>query len=1028
MITQLTSQLEKHFGSLSKTLFFEYQSIAALTGYFLDNYKASLIKLMGVDEMAPVKNKKTETSHITENRQQTFSGHGHSPGNLRSRSRYIAAEPVVTKPDSNALDIAIIGVSGRYPQARNLDEFWDNLRNGKDCITEVPKERWDWREYYSEDRTKPGCHYSKWGGFLDGVDEFDPQFFNISPREAAIIDPQERLFLEQAWAALEDAGYCREDLQKIQGEYLSAPVGVYAGVMYGEYQLLGAEASMQGDRKGFAGILANIANRVSYVFNLHGPSMTVDTMCSGSLTALHLACQDLKQGRTDLGIAGGVNVTIHPNKYLMLSSGQFISTAGHCESFGKGGDGYIPGEGVGVVLLKRLADAERDGDHIYGVVKSSAVNHGGKTNGYTVPNPNVQQMAITSAIKEAGIDPGVIGYIEAHGTGTKLGDPIEIAGLSKAFGRCTEKQFCRIGSVKSNIGHCESAAGIAGLTKVLLQMKHGQIVPSLHSETLNPNIDFSTTPFVVNQRLTDWNRLFIDGEERPRLAGISAFGAGGSNVHVVVEEYIPKKKMPLLKDTVTPAPVVIVLSAKNEVRLNDYVREFIKFLGKEGSYQPGIESMAYTLQTGREAMEERLALVVASVAELREKLSAFISGQEDIDALYRGRVKKADGTFIDLDTDEDMKKTIDNWIIKGKHKKLADLWSKGVSIDWHMLYGDAIPGRVSLPTYPFARDRYWATDKKPVASDINGKRENNKKYFPKKPEKTGLSVNVKNKTAGSGTTIAAKDKSASPGVTLADPMSQPGNFRYFSPVKKPMGPTVTLADLASFPAESTENSTDESVECHEYGEGVFEVRINDAKNNNLLSKQMLNDLHKVFNKICQDKKSKVVLLMGQEQCFLSSDAKQQFAQEELDRLITGCEIPVIAVMKGDATGMGWLVGILCDFMVFSEEGIYRYHPDDSERIPESQEQLFVSKRFGKEIALQLLYSREQHAGKELKEKGMKLPVLPKKELDSYAIKMAHELAEYPREALLQLKKHLGSERRSFGEKPESSWKNTFERE
>ncbi|NOX92665.1 MAG: hypothetical protein GXP18_09540, partial [Gammaproteobacteria bacterium] len=924
---------------------------------------------------------------------------------------------------------------GRYPQARNLDEFWANLRDGKDCITEVPKERWDWREYYSEDRTRPGSHYSKWGGFLDGVDEFDPLFFNISPREAAIIDPQERLFLEQAWAALEDAGYCREDLQKIQGEYSSAPVGVYASVMYGEYQLFGAEASMRGDRKGFASILANIANRVSYVFNLHGPSMTVDTMCSGSLTTLHLACQDLKQGRTDLGIAGGVNVSIHPNKYLMLSTGQFISTAGHCESFGKGGDGYIPGEGVGVVLLKRLADAERDGDHIYGVIKSSAINHGGKTNGYTVPNPNVQQMAIADAIKEAGIDPRAVSYIEAHGTGTKLGDPIEIAGLSKAFGHCAEeKQFCRIGSVKSNIGHCESAAGIAGLTKVLLQMKHGQIVPSLHSEKLNPDIDFSTTPFVVNQSLTDWNRPVVDGKEFPRIAGISAFGAGGSNVHMVIEEYTSKVKIPLVQDIAAVTPVVIVLSAKNEARLNDYAERLINFLEgdeysqlKTGS-EERLNDMAWTLQVGREAMEERLAVVVTSMTELKEKLSAFITGQEDIEALYRGRVKKTAGTFADLDADEDMKKTIDSWINKGKHAKLADLWSKGVSIDWHLLYGDAMPARTSLPSYPFARDHYWVTESwttKNRPTDIKPV-ENRPGIFGEsdKPDLPGKTLDAELTVDKTKVTVKGGHKIKPSGIVLADPLLRSNDVSFFPEEKKHAHAPVVLSDLSapsseplSTPSpENAENYTSELVEQHEHDKGVFEVRINDIKNNNLLSKQMLHDLHECFGKVCQNKNSKVILLTGQDKCFLSSDVKQQnnFVQEELDRLITECEIPVIAVMKGDATGMGWLVGILCDFMVFCEESIYRYHPDDSDRIPENSEQLFVSKRFGKEIASQLLYSNEEHAGKELKEKGLRLPVLPKRELDSYAMKMACELADSPREALLQLKKCLGSERRNFG--------------
>jgi len=319
---------------------------------------------------------------------------------------------------------------------------------------------------------------------------------------------------------------------------------------------------------GITASAASIANRVSYAMNLHGPSMTLDTMCSSSLTAIHIACQDLKQGRTSLAIAGGVNVSVHPNKYLVLSTGQFISSDGHCQSFGEGGDGYIPGEGVGAVVLKRLSEAQRDGDHIYGLIRGSALNHGGKTNGYTVPNPQAQAGAISRALKESRIDARQIGYIEAHGTGTKLGDPIEIAALNKAFQSYTQDTgFCLIGSAKSNIGHCESAAGIAGLTKVLLQMRHRQIVPSLHSERLNPHIDFDKSPFVVNQSLRDWDAPVVDGRVLPRIAGISSFGAGGSNAHMLIEEYNAPVEQP-----VTHAQVVVVLSARTAEQLRQKAR------------------------------------------------------------------------------------------------------------------------------------------------------------------------------------------------------------------------------------------------------------------------------------------------------------------------------------------------------------------------------------------------------------------------------------------------------------------------
>ena len=712
MVTHLTNQLEKGFGSLSKTLFFEYQTIKEITGYFLEAHEEKLRAILNVDEKRVGSVSIAPEKLVVEEKEFNK--------RIPRRSRFVSTAGITRQgQNSEVLDIAIIGLSGSYPQARDLQTYWENLREGKDCITEVPKNRWDWRKYYTEELTQLGGHRSKWGGFIEDVDKFDPLFFNISPREAIFIDPQERLFLEHAWMALEDAGYRREDLQRKEEGVLSSEVGVYAGVMYGEYQLFGAESNVLGQPIGVGGSYASIANRVSYVFNLHGPSMTIDTMCSSSLTSLHLACQDLKHGRTHLGIAGGVNVTIHPNKYLLLSNGQFISSRGRCESFGEGGDGYIPAEGVGVALLKRLADAERDGDHIYGVIKGSSVNHGGKTNGYSVPNPNAQQMTIMRALKESRIDPRMISYIEAHGTGTKLGDPIEITGLTKAFAKLTKKkmpnqaqkkQYCWIGSAKSNIGHGESAAGIAGVTKVILQMQHGQIVPSLHSQVLNPNIDFRSTPFVVNQELREWIRPVIDGKAAPRIAGISSFGAGGSNSHMIIEEWLDESDN-FEASEISTQPCLIVLSAKNENALKEVAQNLLKYINSLSEVpRPALHDVAYTLQMGREAMEERLGLILTSIEELQEKLRGFLEGQEDVEDLYRGRVKRSKETLAVFAADEDLHKAMDAWISKGKYSKLLGLWVKGLIFDWNKLYRGMKPRRISLPTYPFLKKRYWISE------------------------------------------------------------------------------------------------------------------------------------------------------------------------------------------------------------------------------------------------------------------------------------------------------------------------------
>lgn len=419
--------------------------------------------------------------------------------------------PARTRTDT---DIAIVGVAGRYPQAADLDEFWDNIRSGRDCVREVPAERWDHRGHTRAEASSAGASpRTWWGGFLDDIDRFDPLFFQISLLEADYLDPQERLFLECAHHVLEDAGYTGELLSR------AGRVGVFAGVMYQEYQLFGAQAQERGLPVALSGSASTIANRVSYFYDFHGPSMAVDTMCSSSLTAIHLACEAINSGQCEAALAGGVNLSPHPNKYLMLSQRRFLSSDGRCRSFGEGGDGYVPGEGVGAVLLKPLERAVADGDHIHGVIKGTAVNHGGRSPGYSVPDPVAQGEVIADALAAAGVDSRALSYLEAHGTGTALGDPIEIAGLAKAFERADGlPRDCAIGSVKSNIGHGESAAGIAGVTKVLLQMRHGELVPSLHSGTLNPHIDFDRIPLRVQQRLEPWRRPTLETGGQPRTS------------------------------------------------------------------------------------------------------------------------------------------------------------------------------------------------------------------------------------------------------------------------------------------------------------------------------------------------------------------------------------------------------------------------------------------------------------------------------------------------------------------------------
>ena len=687
LVVRLTNAFRNVFDQMTSTLFFEYQTIEEIADYLLLSQRGAFMKAMGV-------------------REEQLSDHTDNLNVIPQNE-----EESRTNGDPYIQDIAVIGLSGRYPGADHVDELWENVKAGRHSITEVPKDRWDWKTFYNEERGKWGSIYSKWGGFLDDIDKFDPLFFRISPAEAERMDPQERLFLQTAYSSIEDAGYTPATLCD------SRKIGVFVGVMNSNYPTVPSDWS--------------IANRVSFLFNFQGPSMAVDTACSSSLTAVHLAAESLRSGMSETAIAGGVNLIVDPAHYERLSAFSMLSPGDKCKSFGDRADGFVDGEGVGAIVLKPLAQAEKDGDHIYGVIKGSMLNAAGRTNAYMVPNPKAQFDLIAETLKRTDIHPRTVSYLEAHGTGTALGDPIEIDGLTKAFRLTTEdRQFCSIGSIKSNIGHLESAAGIAGITKLLLQLKHKRIAPSLHAAELNPNIEFEHTPFFVQQKETEWKRpvLNITGEmkEYPRIAGISSFGAGGANAHIIIQEYVPSDSLkPRENASVSPQkPAVIILSARNEQQLTERARQLLDDVIRKKRSDGDLAKIAYTLQAGREPMAERLAFTAESIEELKMKLMSFSNDHIEHAHIWRGRTAKHHSLAASLTSDEDMALTINAWLKKGKYGKLLDLWVKGLDVDWSALY-QRNPGRISLPAYPFAKDRYWVT-KADVSLDKTGSAESEK--------------------------------------------------------------------------------------------------------------------------------------------------------------------------------------------------------------------------------------------------------------------------------------------------------------
>lgn len=703
MILELNEMLELEFGdTLSKTLFFEYQSLGELSQYFLEEHAAQLANKLKFKTSVSV----TEQEEITN--ATAVANVTHIP-QVEPPSVH-PKQSIGLTPAAAINDIAIIRLAGRYPKANTLDEFWDLLKEGADCIEEIPRERFDYRHYYNSENSRDksqGKLYSKWGSFISDIDKFDPLFFNIAPIEAESIDPQERLFLEVAWQAVEDAGYTRKSLKKYDS------VGVFVGALWQPYNDVAAQANRNGQTLGPSSLLYSIANRVSYVFDFSGPSLAIDTACSSSLTALHFACQSLNSGDSKMALVGGVNLSIGASKYLFLSQYKFLSTDGRCRSFGEGGDGYVPGEGIGAVLLKPLSDAIADRDHIYGVIKGTAVNHGGKTSGYTVPNPKAQTKVIVNALRKAQVDPRTISYVEAHGTGTALGDPIEITGLTKAYNQANQaNQYCAIGSVKSNIGHLEASAGIAGLTKILLQFKHRQLVPSIHSQCLNSNIDFAKTPFYVQRQLSAWDSQVV------RRSALSSFGAGGANAHIVLEEHIDADD----DDPVILSGdlVLIPLSAKSEERLKVYARQMSDFVRtrlladkdnepekKTQTDNTILANLAYTLQTGREAMEHRIVLLVKDLEDFASKLDRFIDEQKTNSQPYLFSTQAGHSEFTEMARNEDFQLTIETWIEKNKLEILAKLWVNGIDFSWEKLYQNYRPKRISLPTYPFLKESYW---------------------------------------------------------------------------------------------------------------------------------------------------------------------------------------------------------------------------------------------------------------------------------------------------------------------------------
>lgn len=495
----------------------------------------------------------------------------------------------------NSEDIAIIGMACRFPGADSPDAFWQNLKNGVESITTFSEDELDAAGVDRELRNHP--NYVKAGGIIDGIEFFDANFFDYTPKEASMIDPQQRLFLELAWMALEDAGYDPERYPGLIGVYAGAGMNTYL------YRNLMSQGSLLQEGNGYFAMIASdkdfLATRVSYKCNLTGPSVTVQTACSTSLVAVHMACQSIRSGECDMALAGGVSVRIPQKAGYLHQEGIILSPDGHCRAFDAKAGGTVVGNGAGVVVLKMLTDALADGDRIYAVIKGSAINNDGSLKaGYTAPSLDRQASVIAEALAVTEVEPESISYIEAHGTGTLIGDPIEVKALIKAYGDNSKERYsCAIGSVKTNIGHLDAAAGIAGLIKTALCLENKKIPPSLNYENPNPQIDFEHSPFFVNTKLIDWKV-----NNKPRRAGVSSFGIGGTNVHAILEE------APIRQSSESNRQwQLMVLSARNKKALDSQAANLKTHLMNNPNLN--LADAAYTLQVGRKVFSHRLFFV-----------------------------------------------------------------------------------------------------------------------------------------------------------------------------------------------------------------------------------------------------------------------------------------------------------------------------------------------------------------------------------------------------------------------------------
>ncbi len=597
--------------------------------------------------------------------------------------------------------IAIIGTGLRFPGgASDPESFWRLMCDGVDAITEVPADRWNVDAFYDPDPEAAGKSYSRSGGFIDGIHDFDSTFFGVSANEARLMDPQQKLLLEVSWEALERAGQASDKLN-------NSRTGVFVGLSSYDYGLLVVErgASRNGTSELMSASHSIAAGRLSHLMGLRGPCVAIDTACSSSLVAIHMACQSLRDEECRLALAGGINLILTPDPMINFARAKMLSADGRCKTFDAAADGFVRSEGCGMVVLKRLREALADGDQILALIRGSAVNHDGRSNGLTVPHGPAQAELITEALSRAGVSPAEVDYVEAHGTGTALGDPIELRALAAVFGQRLPDQPLLLGSVKTNLGHLEAAAGVASLIKVVLALGHGELPPHLHLRQLTPHVPWAEWPLQVPTTRTPW-------PARPsgrRLAGVSSFGISGTNAHLVLESFTAPP--PATPPPATPPPgpeapaYLLPLSAKTEAALRQLAGRFAQHLQDHPEQE--LAAICYTSGVGRAHYRHRLAVVGHSHAELSASLRLFAGAAPAPATVFSGVATSPPLPFASSASESPLPALDGHRPAQAQVlRSLAQLYVHGGRPDWSQLCSQPLPLKVSLPTYPFQRQRY----------------------------------------------------------------------------------------------------------------------------------------------------------------------------------------------------------------------------------------------------------------------------------------------------------------------------------